>query len=74
MASGSYYQADVRCPYYKEDNGRNRIVCEGIIPGSVTNSFFSSRQLYKTQIKNYCCNQYWRCEICTANDDKYKED
>ena len=33
MPSGSYKQADVQCPFYRYDDGRRRITCEGIVDG-----------------------------------------
>ena len=38
MASGSYRQVYVVCPYYVTDNGRDRIVCEGLTPRPFTRS------------------------------------
>ena len=34
MASGSYRQVDVGCPFYKFDDGQRKITCEGIVEGS----------------------------------------
>lgn len=31
MASGSYMQAAVVCPFYCSDDGHRKIVCEGLV-------------------------------------------
>lgn len=74
MPSGSFKQADVKCPYYRTDNGKNRIDCDGLIPDSVMHSYFFMRSEYKMQMSIFCCGAYWNCEICTALDNKYRED
>lgn len=35
---GSYKQVNVKCPYYRSDNGRDRIICEGLLPVTKTTS------------------------------------
>ena len=32
--TGTYLQSFVRCPFYRRDDGKRRIVCEGIIDDS----------------------------------------
>lgn len=74
MASGSYRQVYVVCPYYVTDNGRDRIVCEGLTPGGQNQTFYQKRQDYALQMELFCCGDYWRCEICAALDAKYREE
>lgn len=74
MASGSYRQVYVVCPYYVTDNGRDRIVCEGMTPGGQNQTFYQKRQDYALQMELFCCGDYWRCEICAALDEKYREE
>lgn len=74
MASGSYRQVYVVCPYYVTDNGRDRIVCEGLTPGGQNQTFYQKRQDYALQMELFCCADYWRCEICAALDAKYREE
>ena len=74
MASGSYRQVYVVCPYYVTDNGRERIVCEGLTSGGQNQTFYQKRQDYALQMELFCCADYWRCEICAALDAKYRED
>lgn len=74
MSSGSYWQVYVRCPYYTSDNGKDRIVCEGITRGASLSSFYQRRESYKQQMERFCAGDYWNCPICAALDEKYRED
>lgn len=74
MASGSYIQAYIKCPFYAGDNGKNRILCEGIIPGSQLHSVFRDMKDYEIQTREFCCKRYRNCEIYIALMQKYEED
>lgn len=74
MSSGSFKQADVRCPYYIYDDGKHNIICEGIIPDTTTRHHFRYKKDRELQLAIFCSEAYWRCEHCIALDDKYKED
>ena len=52
MPSGSFKQADVQCPFYKFDDGKRRITCEGIIEDS------SLALIYHNKHKQPC-NKYF---------------
>lgn len=74
MASGSYRQVYVVCPYYVTDNGKNRIVCEGLTPGGQNQTFYRKRKNYAAHMERFCCADYWNCPICAALDEKYREE
>lgn len=74
MPSGSYTQVYVTCPFYISDNGKNRIICEGLTPGSQLQSFYRKRKDYKLQIEIFCCEHYEKCEIYEALNKKYEEE
>lgn len=74
MSSGSFKQVDVLCPYYITDNGRDRIVCEGLTVGGQTQSFYRHRRDYAVQMEICSSWSYWRCPICDALDGKHRED
>lgn len=64
MASGSYKKADVRCPFYRFDNGqRKKIACEGLTDSSVITLVYRKQSEYLTQINEFCCKNYTNCEI-----------
>lgn len=64
MPSGSYKQVYVQCPFYKHDDGKKRITCEGLIgEGSSLALIYHRKDDYEMQITEYCCNRYICCEI-----------
>ena len=74
MPSGSFRQADVQCPFYKYDDGKRRITCEGIIEDSSLSLIYHNKNDYETQITVFCCEYYKRCEIYGILIDKYDEE
>ena len=74
MPSGSYRQADVRCPFYKFDDGKRRITCEGIIEDSSLALIFHNKFDYEKQITVFCCDYYKYCEVYRMLMKKYEED
>lgn len=66
MPSGSFHQVDIQCPFYKFDNGKTRIRCEGFCDGATMEWVFEKPSDYLTQIREFCCNHYSRCEHCRA--------
>ena len=74
MPSGSYKQADVQCPFYKFDDGKRRITCEGIIDDSSLALIYHNKQDYETQINVFCCQHYINCEVYRLLMDKYPDE
>lgn len=66
MASGSYKQVDVICPFYKRDDGKRRIVCEGLVDNGNITLLYSDKLDYERQILVFCCENYEKCEIYQA--------
>ena len=73
MPSGSYKQADVRCPFYKFDDGKRRVTCEGIVDDSSLALIFHNKADYGTQMSVFCCEHYKRCEIYLMLIKKWEE-
>ena len=73
MSSGSYRQADVRCPFYKYDDGRRRITCEGLVDQSSLALIYHQRALYDTQMTVFCCEHYEKCEVYRMLMEKYED-
>lgn len=68
-------QADVGCPFYKHDDGRGRITCEGIVDKSNTILSFGIKGDYLKQMEVFCCQHYKNCEVYQMlMNSKYKED
>lgn len=75
MPSGSYKQADVLCPFYKYDDGKQRITCEGLVDDSSLALIYHQKIDYETQINVFCCENYKRCEVYRMlMENKYEED
>ena len=63
MPSGSYKQIEVQCPFYKYDDGKRRITCEGLVDKSSLALIYQRRNDYEIQINVFCCEHYKKCEI-----------
>lgn len=72
--SGSFKQVDVQCPFYKYDDGRRRITCEGLIDKSSLALIYLTRVDYDKQMDDFCCKQYKNCEVYRMLIQKYEED
>lgn len=73
MPSGSYKQADVLCPFYKYDDGKKRITCEGVMDNSSLALIFRTRADYERNIRSLCCDQYANCNVHKMLLSKYKD-
>ena len=73
MSSGSYWQVYVRCPFYQSDDGKNRIVCEGVVADSTLSQYFRKRCDLQTQMRVFCCEHYKKCELYRMIIEKYEE-
>ena len=74
MASGSYIQVYVTCPFYVTDNGKNRLICEGLLPGTQLQNYYRKRKDFKLQTEVFCCRHYDKCEVYRALELKYEEE
>ena len=72
--TGTYLQSFVRCPFYRRDDGKRRIVCEGIIDDSSICLIFRYDNLFKRQIRTFCCEHYKNCEIYQMLQEKYQDE
>ena len=63
MSSGSFKQVDVRCPFYRRDDGRFDLACEGVVDGSTLHWNFKKKQDMQQQMDIFCCEYYKNCEV-----------
>lgn len=63
MASGSYRQVYIGCPFYRYDDGKRKIRCEGIVDDSNIVLDFKKREDYELHINIFCCDKYKNCEV-----------
>lgn len=74
MPSGSFRQIDVQCPFYKHDDGKRRITCEGLVDRSSLSLTYLSKKDYEIQIETFCCEHYKKCEVYRMLMEKYEEE
>ena len=70
----NFNAVDAECPFYVEDDGRQRIRCEGIVPDTTATLWFRTQQGYRRHLETYCCGRYAYCERYMALMEKYKEE
>lgn len=63
MPSGSYNQVSVKCPFYKEDDGKLSIICEGFGDARYLKQVYSNKCQYGKQMSVFCCEHYKNCEV-----------
>ena len=71
--SGSFKQVEVKCPFYKYDDGRRRITCEGLVDKSSIALIYLTRGGYDQQIDSFCCERYQQCPLYKMLMKKYEE-
>lgn len=74
MPSGSYKQIEVQCPFYKYDDGKRRITCEGLVDDSSLALIYQRKSDYETQINVFCCKHYEKCEVYSILVAKYEDE
>jgi hypothetical protein len=75
MPSGSYKQIEVQCPFYKYDDGKQRITCEGLVDNSSLALIYQKKGDYEAQINVFCCEHYKKCEVYRMlMESKYDEE
>ena len=73
MPSGSYKQVDVRCPFYRSDDSKNHITCEGLVYNSTLTLNYRKVCDYRQQLEIFCCENYEKCEVYRMLMEKYEE-
>lgn len=75
MSSGSYRQVHVICPFYKHDDGNQKVTCTGIIgDNSSTALIFHHKNDYIAQMDIFCCEHYQKCEVYRMLKEIYEEE
>jgi len=73
MSSGSYLQVYVRCPFYRSDDGKFKIVCEGVGDAYSLSLNYPEKSRFLTQMNVFCCKEYEKCEVFRMLMEKYEE-
>lgn len=72
--SGSFRQVEVKCPFYKHDDGFKKIICEGLVEGGSLIATFSRKADFLIQFETFCCGCYEKCEVYRGLMTKYEEE
>lgn len=73
MATKSWNQFYVLCPFFLNDDGRGKIVCEGICDSCKVNLTFENKSDFQIQLETFCKEHYKRCEVYRAAMEKYND-
>lgn len=71
---GSFKQVEVKCPFYITDDGKEEIVCEGLVEDSRIALRYAERGDYRCQMQVFCCDRYTNCEIYRVLIEKEEYD
>lgn len=73
MAAQSHWTGYVKCPYYRSDDGKSSIRCEGVTDASVLCQQYAKKADFTLQIKVFCCEHYKKCELYELLERKYED-
>ena len=71
---GSLWQRYIKCPFYKWDDSKNRIICEGLTEGGSVAVRFKTKEEFTLHMKTFCCQRMDYCEINRMLAALYDED
>lgn len=74
MSDGSWRKAYVGCPFYRGDDAKKKITCDGVVPDTAADTRFRSRKERERHMDLFCCKNYICCEVYRANMANCEED
>ena len=63
MPNGVRKRGYIACPFYRMDDGKWKLTCEGIVDGSTISQNYRCKADLEQQIEVFCCDYYKNCEI-----------
>lgn len=73
MASGSFKQVDVQCPFYIVDDGKSFVSCEGPGRARKITQVFRNRKDFEEHLQEKCNQINPECRLYDWIMEKYKE-
>lgn len=73
MQNGACRQVDVECPFYRWDDGKRRVACEGPVEKSILTLTFATAGDQRIQVDTFCCGRYQNCEISRMLTELYED-
>ena len=62
-----------KCPFFRTDDGRNTITCEGIGDACAFSLRFTKKRDFETQMQVFCMQKYENCEVYRMIESQYEE-
>ena len=62
-----------KCPFFRTDDGRNTITCEGIGDACSFSLRFTKKSDYEKQMEVFCMQKYENCEVYRMIESQYEE-
>ena len=69
----SFFQVNVQCPFYKSDNGRDCLACEGVGDATNVTQIFDTWDALKRFMSVYCWDRYKTCPLYSMIMEKYED-
>ena len=70
--STSYMSVDVKCPFYKGDDGK-KLICEGIEDKCNIHHQFENKAGKIKRMEKYCTKNFAKCRLYQILDEKYNK-
>lgn len=74
MATGSYLQVRVKCPFYVTDDGKHDLICEGITDENKLVLRFTRKPYLVAYVRRFCADCFTDCWINQLLMTKYNEE
>ena len=62
-----------KCPFFKTDDGRSMITCEGVGNSCNLSLRYMDKHDYELQLEVFCKNHFQNCEVYRMILEKYEE-
>ena len=74
MPSGSFVQQAIRCPFYRYDDGKRKVTCEGFREENLVSTRWRTQEDFDRHVGIFCTRMYEHCEIYRmVYEAKYEE-
>lgn len=62
-----------KCPFFRTDDGRNTITCEGITDACTFSLRFTKKSDFEKRMEVFCMQKYENCEVYRMIAEQYEE-
>lgn len=66
-----YDDVNAKCPFFQHSN-KQKITCEGITDGCITNLEFKTKEKRNRHRRQFCDSEYKNCKIYKVLEEKYE--